>query len=897
NPFYVNNPDFFGATTVYSSIQFAEIDTLSPIQKSLKLYQEIEIFHQNDVAKDAYLDWVLNRLNFVRLKAVLPNKNQLYKDALINLSQKYSDEESGSLISFALANFYFDETDHSNAKKDPIKKEYRKLAYDICHQVLSRFPNSEGGLMSTVLLNKIEKSSVILKTETFVLPNKPILAQIRYQNTKSVDLLIYKNPFLIQETNLLKKDSIVRDFVNTHTPILVKSYDLPEVNRFFEYSTEVIIPPLPLGNYLIVIAPKEFDDKIKTIQSFQTIQATNLSLLTSDSNEKKVYQVLDRNNGMPLKNVNFQFDSKLQEDTSGKTNEKGMFAIAKANKRQNSANLIVYRAADTLRYTDQSISSKRDNLDEDEDEQEFNAKAFVYLDRSIYRPGQTVYFKGILIQEKKGKSSVVAGVYPNITIYDVNNNEIKTFRLKTNEFGSFSGEFTIPQNVLTGEFTIEVDEDSDYEEDEHPFWDKIDDFEMAEVEFSVEEYKRPRFEVIFKPVKESFKVNDTIRVTGIAKAFFGSNITDAKIDFIVKRNTNTNVYYHRNFYADDDVIIKQGQLQSDVNGEFVLEFPALPNENANRKDKPVFNYEINAEVTDINGETHTANLTVRVGYHNLKTNWILTSNMDVQNKNSVVIESNNLNDEPISSKGKLTIYKLQNPGRVLRSRAFDLPEVYILSKEDFLKNFPNEVFDSLDYKDHWKKGKLVFSSEFESEGNHSTDLKTSEQWESGEYIAEGEVWDATGDTINLQKNFSVFNNKDTFLADKQLFFFGITNTDFKKDNFANLKLSTASDELIVHVNAYYDGKEIFSKVQTIDKGVSYLKIPIKNNYHKDINVRLYYVKFNSFFKRSFDINLPENSKSLNIETLTFRSKLTPGLKETWQFKILNNKKRAANAEV
>ncbi len=895
--FYVDNPDYLGTTTVFSSIRLAESDTLDPTQKSLKLYQEIEVFHQNDVAKDAYLDWVLNRLNFVRSKAITPDKDRLYSDALINLDHVYSNEEPGGLVSYALANFYFNETSYSNAKNDPIKKDYRKLAYDICKSIISKFPNSEGGLMSTILLNKIEQNLVRIKTEAHVLPNQPVLAQIHFQNTDSVDILIYKNPPVYPDGNRIKEDSILRDFVFKHAPVLVKSYNLPEVNRFFEYSTEVIIPPLPLGKYLIVVAPKEFDTDIKTIQYFQTLQATNLSLLSSDLNDKNVYQVLDRNSGKPLQDVFFQFDSKLQENTSGKTNAQGIFTIDKVAKKQKSGNLLVYRNADTLRYDRHTIHFKGSEKD-DEEEQKWNAKAFVYLDRSIYRPGQTVYFKGILIQEKKGKSSVVAGVYPNVIIYDANSNEVKTFRLKTNEFGSFSGEFTIPQNVLTGEFSIEVDEDFDYEEDEHPFWDKLDDFETAEVEFSVEEYKRPRFEVNFKPVKESYKTNDTIRVTGIAKAFFGSNITRANIDFVVKRNTNSSVYYRRNyFYADDDFIIMQGQLQSDENGEFVIEFPALPNENISRKDKPVFNYEINAEVTDINGETHTANLTVRVGYHNLEADWVLLSNMDVQKQNSVVFNSKNLNDEPIPAKGKIAIYKLQNPGRVLRSRAFGLPEVYALAKEDFLKNFPNEVYDSLDYKDHWKKGKLVFSSEFESEGSHSIDLKTSGLWESGEYIAEGEVWDVTGDTVKLQKNFSVFNNKDTFLADKQLFFYGTTNTEFKKEGFAELKLSTATDELIVHVNAYYDEKEIFSKIQTIDKGVSYLKIPIKSYYHKKINVRLHYVKFNSFFERTFDINLPEDEKSLNIETLSFRNKLTPGQKETWQFKISGNNDKIAYAEV
>jgi uncharacterized protein YfaS (alpha-2-macroglobulin family) len=72
--------------------------------------------------------------------------------------------------------------------------------------------------------------------------------------------------------------------------------------------------------------------------------------------------------------------------------------------------------------------------------------------------------------------------------------------------------------VLTGEFRIEAE-----------------DFDNSQKSFRVEEYKRPKFYVEFITVKGSYKINDSVTITGFAKAYAGNNIDNAKANITITR--------------------------------------------------------------------------------------------------------------------------------------------------------------------------------------------------------------------------------------------------------------------------------------------------------------------------------------------------------------------------
>ena len=148
--FYINNPVVFQNTEQFAQAPFYTADSIYSNRNALKLYQHLERFHQESDTI-AYIDVVLSRLKFSRKHATIENKEASYIKALYNLSSRFKDYEISSIIDYNIADFYFESSKKSNAKKDPVLKDYRIKALSICDSVLNKFPNSNGGLLCTVL--------------------------------------------------------------------------------------------------------------------------------------------------------------------------------------------------------------------------------------------------------------------------------------------------------------------------------------------------------------------------------------------------------------------------------------------------------------------------------------------------------------------------------------------------------------------------------------------------------------------------------------------------------------------------------------------------------------------------------------------------------------------------
>jgi uncharacterized protein YfaS (alpha-2-macroglobulin family) len=89
-----------------------------------------------------------------------------------------------------------------------------------------------------------------------------------------------------------------------------------------------------------------------------------------------------------------------------------------------------------------------------------HTQTFFFLDRAIYRPGQTIYFKGLALSTDGKSPKIKAGYFTTVTLQDANGEDKGTVDVKTNEFGTFSGTFTAPSSGLTGEMSIRSNDNS-----------------------------------------------------------------------------------------------------------------------------------------------------------------------------------------------------------------------------------------------------------------------------------------------------------------------------------------------------------------------------------------------------------------------------------------------------
>ena len=173
----------------------------------------------------------------------------------------------------------------------------------------------------------------------------------------------------------------------------------------------------------------------------------------------------------------------------------------------------------------------------------------------------------------------------------------------------------------------------------------VEDYENSSVSFSVEEYKRPKFYTEFEKVKGSYRVNDTVSITGFAKAYAGNNIDGAKVNYRVTRVARFLypwMFWRKGFPQTQPLEITNGEITTDADGKFTIKFAAIPDLSLDKNTDPVFDYKVEADVTDINGETRSGNITVPVGYKAL--------NLQITLPQGDVINIDSLKNISVSSK-------------------------------------------------------------------------------------------------------------------------------------------------------------------------------------------------------------------------------------------------------
>ncbi|AYN05273.1 carboxypeptidase-like regulatory domain-containing protein [Flavobacterium sp. 140616W15] len=730
---------------------------------------------------------------------------------------------------------------------------------------------------------RIRSKSINIQLQKYTYNEENIRAYINYKNVDQLKISFYRisqKQLKEYENNSTQKKDLVDSIIQKEPLLSSKFYSLKNKKDYFEYSTEILLPNLKTGSYLVYFE-SESDTKDKKAFAFETITTSNISVLASQNDSKETFQVLDRKTGKPLENATIKsLRFNIQTDKDG-------LASYKKDSIYNYKTIELSHANDTILISKNYIQYS--NIYNENEKEDSNGKVEFFLDRAIYRPGQTVYYKGIAIQKNKNKTNVVTNTTFKITIEDPNEDSIKEFNVTTNEFGSFSGKFTLPKNGLTGNFRIITEEPNDYEKDsiynkkkaQHPFWDNVH-FENSQSDFRVEEYKRPKFEVTFEPKKESFQLNQAIKVKGTAKAFAGSIISDAKVTYTVTRYIN----YFRNYYGrEEPEVLVTEETKTDASGKFIIDFMAVPSKNSNKEQLPIFNYIINASITDINGETHTAETTIKVGYHDLILNATLPNKIETKNKNEITLTSTNLNGEFLATKGEIKIYYISPFSNKFKSRTWEKPEINNISEQDFEILFPfeNNKKDTLDKA----TGTLVFSKKVNTEKDKKVTLDFISNYKSGNYKIVFSAKDSFNNPIESSSEFKLTQSEDKYDTGK-LFTVKQTNDDPKKDGFVLLKITSVIPELYIITTGNYDSKVFFEETKHLKNNEVTMKIPLKNEFEKQIKLGFESVFENQTFNDEVAITLKNHVPTLNWKVESFRNKIQPGSSENWSFQLNTN---------
>lgn len=153
---------------------------------------------------------------------------------------------------------------------------------------------------------------------------------------------------------------------------------------------------------------------------------------------------------------------------------------------------------------------------------------YALTDRPVYRPGQTVKFKAWLREFKNGQWENLPKRSVNLIIYDPRGTKVKTMSLTTDDFGGIAGDLELTADAALGQYRI------DFTGRYNESWG---------TRFSVEEYKKPEFEVTVKTADKQIKLGQKFKVDIGGRYYFGQPVTHGDVTYKVFRET----YNHKQF--------------------------------------------------------------------------------------------------------------------------------------------------------------------------------------------------------------------------------------------------------------------------------------------------------------------------------------------------------------
>ena len=858
-------------------------DTISDsrLKRIVELYQHNE---RHGLKNDS--DGIIF-LQYSRMKRFYPyfNDKAAYFSALAELEAATANAFLLQELKTKRAEYYFSIT----SKESP--RNYHPEILDIIEQVLSSNENPNAKAEAETLKEKILGRKITLNIPNRLYQKQNYRAFVEYRNVDSLKISYYKIPIDIlkklnknidyhSSKNKFERDSILFSYIKNHEAFKTLIKVLPTKNDHFSYSTEILMDNLELGNYLLYFETKNplgYPDKKPF--AYHVIQVSDLDYLQEQDQENAhdVFQVLNRQTGKPVENVLVK-----NNQTAVESGRAGMLKFNHLNHQDNEktfSELYFIKEKDTLYSTYfRGIKYSQDN------EEDFWAKPMIYFDRAIYRPGQKVHFKGFIFKKQNKIKSVVPFVTVQLSIVNPDGITLKKIDVKTNEFGSFNGEYDIPKNVLTGEFYMVAQEPDDYEADtqyynergEHAFWDFADFDDNKEFKFNVEEYKRPTFEVSFDKIKENYTIGDKITITGNAKTLAGSNLSNVKVKYDI------NYYLGRYSYRDHDYADNlDSETITDENGNFKIEFVAQPDENDHKMDKEdsMF-YTLKIAVTDLNGETRTATSHFEIGNKMLHLNARMEATIYKEDKNSIFINATTLNSFPINTKGKMTLIEISQKKFLINKARF--PELFSIGRKEYEALFPYEPYDNDDIKATENK---IYTVDFDTEKSKELDLSFLKNFKTGNYKIILEATDLKGNLITSENNFELAS-KSKKATNASLFTYNqLENTS---NHFA-FEIVSAIPDLYVTVRQYDGLKKKTETIIQLKNGIALVKIPKEKQYANDVQLHFSTIWENNYYGSYASIGNEETESKLDFEIRSMRNKIEPGSNENWSFIIKNSK--------
>lgn len=907
-----------------------------------KAFQKILAYQQKQHPQDTsgFIAWEMERMKQMHQISYLESKEALYIKSFQQFFKKYESTSYEMRLGRELVDLYYQlgrpyETEPHRYKH---QRYYWKNALDLAQEILKKYPKGDQKGALRKLVKELGKQKLALSAERYVAADRPFKVMAATRNVSAVWVYVFP----------LKRD---KQYQRAYGHDFESRWELMDTNYIQKYKIEGLtqgdlrqnqielpLKALKAGHYEIRMFYQQHNGKVQKEKI--CISVSDLLMVKVPMQDSINYYLMDRTKGQALADVQlwayqvvgdslkdrklntydpvtFEDITKIVQDTVlvydwrriGETNKNGLFKVGRKGRAvydedgsflRNKAfisNLKFINQQDTF-WLDEEVSTSYNYYSR---EQPVVKKTHFFTDRSIYQPGQTIHFKGILtnglgqvfgdsLDGKSLKAKDAFELIASVQLLDNRAEVLDSVVCIVNAFGSFSDHFTIPEYGSTGNYSIKLK--SLLETAGNRAVELKEYSKNASKSIKVENYKRPTFEVRMDPITEYYNLTDEARVSGKAKAYAGYPISNAKVRYTIQKRA-VHPYIWRPWRPVPKYAVAQiatarvieaqdiGETTTDEGGNFKISFKGSLDDD-HKKGTEYF-YTIKVELVDaISGETQTAETKVEMSAQALKINMSLAEEVYKNESLQIPIEVYKTSGIQEDYPTQLRIYKLKAPKIPKHYAIWERPTLFLLSEKEHNQHFPYYPYD-MEYEFRmWERGELIEDAKFSSKEITNYTLKDLAE---GDYLAELLVFDQKNqDTLRIEKRFKCFDLSSKDCKVSVPIWTKLDQTRTYIGDSLKFQFASAKPETYVLLRIEQSDKLLYEKWLKVE-GKLIHKVSVTNAFKGDVHYYVDAVMDNRKYQLDGAIKVDYSPLKMNISYSSFRDKLLPGQKEKWKLKI------------
>ncbi len=859
----------FGKDRDFDEAKMLSDPHIHPVLKYCWILSDLEIWHTLEGNRTAVLEAALERLRM--LHAVF-NQTQDRDEIIINLKKRlagFKDIPWWAMGQAQLAELIRD------SEKDDAFVQARKIAVS----GYKAYPKSPGGQRCLYIARSIEAPDYSLESmlsdaagrRSFALQHKNL--NRLYFRAYPVDI---RNQIAsARDYNLIPSWNEIKKIVRSHKPQVSWTVDLPKTPDF-EFHRTYVSPPIRKNGFYVVVAStrRDFRDDHNRILGL-SFQVTNLVVMTQSMKEGGVeVRIVDGGQGAPVPGASvelYRFDWHAgHQRVAAKTTDSTGLVTFSQKKDKLSGRHSYFLLTDM--GDDLALSESYLGIGKNPQERQMEA-ALVFTDRSVYRPGQQLYWKVVAYNGGGGQARYQVSPSKSVTVYlkDSNGETVEERVIATNAYGSAFGNFMIPAGRALGAWRIECSP-------------------VGQSWIRVEEYKRPTFEVTLQDPNVPMRLNRPAVFAGLVKYYFGLPVTSGRVSWNVTRMPVYphwwGWYYGRTIEYVRTQTIAAGSARLDDQGGFKVAF--TPEADERRAQEGVtYLYRIQADVTDEGGETRSTERSFRLGFASIEaTIHIENAFVRAGDSTKISVQRNDLNGVARQGEGRWRLLSLRQPQKTLlpaeqpmpASRSTKPRSKSYQTEGDLLRPRWEEGYSHESIMSMWKDADQVAGGKIVHAANGQAAFELSDL-EPGAYRIRYETLDEFGKTCEAVKDLIVAGKQTPVKLPAVLL---VEHMARSVGDTARVLVHSGLEDQTMYLDVTHRGVLRRRYILNSNKDENIIALPIGMEDRGGLGLRLVVLRDHQLMVLTRSIHVPWEDRKLSVEFASFRDKIRPGAREVFR---------------